>query len=185
MTLRRGFKTEANITSRELRRELDLEPAAPICPFSLCAHLGVTLLKLSNFVATHPEAANYLLGDLGRDEFFAMTLCGVSPKAIIYNDAQSPERTAADIAHELAHLLLLHPPHRLSNATGRRHFDAELEAEANWLGPAILVSEEAALAIVNRGLSLSEAARDYGVSHVLMQMRLNVTGAWKRVRRAA
>ena len=114
-----------------------------------------------------------------------MTLCGVSPKAIIYNDAQSSGRTAADIVHELAHLLLLHPPHRLSDATGRRHFDAELEAEANWLGPAILVSEEAALAIVNGGLRLSDAATAYGVSQELMQMRLNVTGAWKRARRAA
>lgn len=185
MTLRRGFKTEANVTSRELRRELQLELSAPICPFLLCEHLGVTLIKLSDFLTTHPEAAAYLLGDQGKAEFFAMTLCGVSPKAIIYNDAQSPWRTAADIAHELAHLLLMHPSHRLSDTTGRRHFDAELEAEANWLGPAILVSEEAALAVASRGIRLSEAAREYGVSHELMQMRLNVTGASKRVRRAA
>lgn len=185
MTLRRGFKSEANVTSRELRRELRLEPTAPVCAFALCDHLEVTLLKVSDFVATHPEAVGYLSGEGGRDEFFAMTLCGVSPRAIIYNDAQSSWRTAADIAHELAHLLLLHPSHRLSDASGRRHFDADLEAEANWLGPAILASEEAALAIASRGLSVRDAAREYGVSHELMQMRLNVTGAWRRVRRAA
>jgi hypothetical protein len=185
MKLRHGFKTESNVTSRELRRDLKLDLAAPVCPFELCKYLGVTFLKLSDFLEKHPEATTYLMGDQGRDEFFAMTLCGVSPKVIIYNDAQSPWRTAADIAHELAHLLLMHPSHRLSDATGRRHFDAELEAEANWLGPAILVSEEAALAVVSRGLRLSEAAREYGVSHELMQMRLNVTGASKRARRAA
>lgn len=185
MKLRRGFKTESNVTSRELRRELNLDPAAPMCPFALSEHLGVRLMKLSDFVLSHPDAANYLLRGAGRDEFFAMTLCGVSPRAIIYNDAQSRWRTAADIAHELAHLLLMHPPHRLADAAGRRHFDAELEDEANWLGPAILVSEEAALAIVNQGLRLADAAGAYGVSQELMQMRLNVTGAWKRSRRAA
>jgi Zn-dependent peptidase ImmA (M78 family) len=142
-------------------------------------------MKLSDFQLTHPEASNYLLRGTGKDEFFAMTLCGVSPKVIIYNDGQSRGRTAADIAHELAHLLLLHPPHRLADATGRRHFDAELEAEANWLGPAILVSEEAALVVANQGLRLGDAASAYGVSEELMQMRLNVTGAWKRARRAA
>lgn len=185
MKLRRGFKTESNVTSRELRRELNLDLAAPICPFALSEHLGVKVLKLSNFASTHADAANYLLREAGKDEFFAMTLCGVSPRAIVYNDAHSPGRTAADIAHELAHLLLLHPPQRLVDSTGRRHFDAELEAEANWLGPAILVSEEAALVVVSRGLRVAEAAKAYGVSDELMQMRLNVTGAWKRVRRAA
>jgi hypothetical protein len=185
MKLRRGFKSESNFTSRELRIELDLHPAAPICAFALSDHLGVNLLKLSDFTGRHPSATQYLLNGAGRDEFFAMTLCEVTPSAIIYNDAQSPGRTAADIAHELAHLLLMHPPHRLVDATGRRHFDPELEAEANWLGPAILVSEEAALSIVNQRLGVAEAARMYGVSDELMQMRLNVTGAWKRARRAA
>ena len=185
MKLRRGFKSESNVTSRELRRELGLDPAAPICPFSLSEHLGVGLMKLSDFIATAPDAAYYLLSGTGRDEFFAMTLCAVSPKVVIYNDAQSAGRTAADIAHELAHLLLMHPAHRLTDATGRRHFDPELEAEANWLGPAILVSEEAALWVAHRGLKVSEAASVYGVSEELMQMRLNVTGAWKRARRAA
>lgn len=183
--LRWGFKTEANETSRELRIELNLHPAAPLCPFKLAAHLGVSLLRLSDFEELEPEAATYLLGEDGVREFSAVTLCGIKPCAIIYNDAHSPGRIAADIAHELAHILLMHPPHRLVDGTGRRHFDDELEAEANWLGPAILVSEEAALAIATRGLGLPEAAARYGVSEELMRMRLNTTGAYKRVYRAA
>jgi hypothetical protein len=185
MKLRRGFKSESNITARELRRDIGLDSAAPICPFKLAEHLGVGIVKLTDFVSECPDAVEYLLNGGGRGEFFAMTLCGVSPRVIIYNDAHSDARTAADIAHELAHLLLMHPPHRLSDATGRRHFDAELEAEANWLGPAILVSEEAALWTATRRLNLREAAGLYGVSEDLMQMRLNVTGALKRARRAA
>lgn len=184
MALRRGFKTEANATSRELRAELALESTAPICPFRLADHLDVELIKLSTFLADHPKAASYLLGE-GKSEFFAATLCGVTPRRVIYNDAHSPARTAADIAHELAHMLLLHPAHRLTNETGGRHFDKELEDEANWLGPAILVSEEAAISIVRRGWPPGQAATHFGVSEELMRMRLGVTGAYNRVRRAA
>lgn len=184
MALRRGFKTEANTTSRELRAELGLDSAAPICPFRLADHMDVELIKLSAFLVEHPDATAYLMGE-GKSEFFAVTLCGLTPRRVIYNDVHSPARTAADIAHELAHMLLLHPAHRLTSETGGRHFDKELEDEANWLGPAILVSEEAAISVARQGLSLNQAAIHYGVSEHLMRMRLSVTAAYSRVRRAA
>ena len=183
--MRRGFKTEANRTSRELRVELGLHPTAPLCPFRLAGHLGITLLKLSDFAAEHPDAVAYLLSDAGARDFSAVTLCITKPCAIIYNDAHSPGRIAADIAHELAHSLLMHEPHRLVDSAGRRHFDSELEDEANWFGPALLVSDEAAVFIASRGWTLAEAATRYGVSEPLMRMRLNTTGAHKRVSRAA
>lgn len=184
MTLRHGFKTEANVTSRELRVEMGLDLVAPVCPFKLAAHLNVELIKLSTFLSAHREEVAYLLGE-GKNEFFAVTLCGLNPRRVIYNDAHSSARTAADIVHELAHMLLLHPAHRLTNETGGRHYDKELEDEANWLGPAILVSEEAAISVVRQGWSVRQAAAHYGVSEPLMRMRLGVTGAHNRVRRAA
>jgi Zn-dependent peptidase ImmA (M78 family) len=107
-------------------------------------------------------------------------LCIGNARVIIINDGSSPARIAADIAHELSHLLLLHPSHRLISAEGGRHYDAELEAEANWLGPALLVSDEAAVSVARRGLSLEQAASIYGVSEPLMQMRLNISGAFRR-----
>lgn len=48
----------------------------------------------------------------------------------------------------------------------------------------MLVSEEAALAVVRRQLPLDLAAKQYGVSPELMTMRINVTGARARVQRA-
>ncbi|WP_407925207.1 ImmA/IrrE family metallo-endopeptidase [Glacieibacterium frigidum] len=114
-----------------------------------------------------------------------MTACFPRQHAIIYNDCLPLTRSHADIMHEISHLMLLHPPHRLRADTGGRHYDSDLEDEANWLGPALLVSEEAALAIAQRGWSAGQAAKIYNVSPSLMQMRLNVTGAMKRVARAA
>ena len=43
--------------------------------------------------------------------------------------------------------------------------------------------EEAALLIVRRGLSMPEAAAQYGVTPRMVQYRINVTAAQKRVQR--
>jgi Zn-dependent peptidase ImmA (M78 family) len=185
MTLRRGFKTEADKTSREVRAELGLAASAALCPFAVAKHLGVLVLKLSAFREQHPNAVRYLTSEVGQNEFSAITVCIGTQRVIVYNDGHSTGRCAANIMHELSHLLLMHPPHALCNDNGKRNYDAVIEEEANWLGPALLVSEDAAVAIAKRGLPLRRAAAEYGVSTQLMQMRLNVTGALRRVPKAA
>jgi Zn-dependent peptidase ImmA (M78 family) len=185
MAFRRGFKTEANTTSREIRAELGLAADAPLCPFLTAKHLEVMVIKLSAFEVQHPNAVQYLTSAAGQNEFSAITVCIGTRRVIVYNDGHSPARCAANIMHELSHLLLMHPPHPLCGENGKRHFDATLEDEANWFGPALLVSDEAAVAVAKRGMALRSAANEYGVSTQLMQMRLNVTGAQRRVSRAA
>lgn len=185
MALRRGFKTEANIYAREVRAELGLASESPLCPFMTAEHLTVLIRKLSSFAAELPEQTARLSRKGRGPGFSAMTACFGRERVIIYNDYLPLTRSHADIMHEISHLMLLHPPHRLRADTGGRHYDSELEDEANWLGPALLVSEEAALAIVQRGMSAHQAAKIYKVSPSLMQMRLNVTGAVRRVARAA
>ena len=59
--------------------------------------------------------------------------------------------------------------------------DSEAEAEADWLSGALLVPEEAAFQIVLGGWSLPEAAAKYGVTQKMVQFRINVTGARRRV----
>ena len=66
---------------------------------------------------------------------------------------------------------------------GCRHWDQEMEDEADWLSSVLLVPEEAALFIVRRGWSIAEAATKYGVSGEMIQWRVNATGARKRVQR--
>lgn len=185
MAFRRGFKTEANTTSREIRAELGLAADAPLCPFLAAKHLEVLVINLLAFEAQHPNAVRYLTSVAGQNEFSAITICIGTRRVIVYNDGHSPARCAANIMHELGHLLLMHPLRPLCGENGKRHFDANLEDEANWFGPALLVSDEAAIAIAKRGIELRRAATEYGVSTQLMQMRLNVTGAQRRVTRAA
>ncbi len=183
MGLRRGFKTEANATSREFRAELGLEPEAPLCPFAAAEHLDVPIQKLTSFRSLLPEETSLLIAK--GTAVSAFTACFGTDRLIIYNDALPLTRSHADIMHEIAHMLLIHPPHSVCADDGGRHYDQEMEEEANWLGPALLVSEEAALHVVRRALDVSTAAQLYGVSRDLMRMRLNVTGAQRRVDRAA
>lgn len=185
MSLRRGFKSEANTTSRELRFELGLAVDDPLCPFKTAHLLQVEVRTLSSYRAVLPCETAQLMAGRGNRALSAITACFCNERLIIYNDALPLTRSHADIMHEISHMLLMHPPHRLSAESGGRHYDAELEEEANWLGPALLISEEAALTIAQQGHGVRASAHRFKVSPSLMQMRLNVTGAMKRAARTA
>jgi IrrE N-terminal-like domain len=75
----------------------------------------------------------------------------------------------------------MHPPIRILDPSGRRNYDKAMEEEANWLGPALLVSDEAAMHIAAVGLSIPKASDMYGASEPLVRMRLNVSGAYQRL----
>jgi Zn-dependent peptidase ImmA (M78 family) len=187
MAFRRGFKTEANWYAREMRRELEIPVFEPLCPWRLAEHLGFPVVALSAYAVIEPKMVAYFRSRSGQKDFSAITLFDGQKRWIVHNDSHDRKRQAADIAHELAHGLLLHPPKPPINANGSRDYDANLEAEANWLGPALLVSDEAALHIVETKMSLAGASEHYGASVSLVRMRLNVSGAAVRVarRRAA
>lgn len=59
----------------------------------------------------------------------------------------------------------------------------EVEEEANWLCGVLLIPDAAAVYIVRRALSIEEACARYHVSSELLGMRINLTGARRRVGR--
>lgn len=181
MGLRRGFKTEANQYAREFRQELGLEPHAPLCPWNLAEYLAIDVLKLSAFREHVPHAVHQLM-HVDRESFSAGTVfCGLK-RLIVFNDSHLRGRQASDIIHELSHAILGHPPSVPFNDYGCRNFNKEIEEEANWLGPALLVSEESALHIVRQRMSETLAAQHYGCTTSVIRFRLNITGASKRIR---
>lgn len=182
MTLRRGFKAEANNYARELRAELGLEAHAPLCPWALAEHLLIPVLPLSKLRADAPSAIAHLMT---RDcsIFSAATVFRGRRRLIVHNDAHHPHRQAANIAHELSHGILGHPPSVPLDERGCRHLNKALEDEANWLGPALLVSEEAALHIAENDIPIPQAVQMYKASAAVITMRIRVTGALMRVKR--
>lgn len=177
--LRRGFKTEANSHAIALRQELRLDLHAPLCPWRLAKHLEIPVVQLSELERYEPDGVRYLKG-VGRDLFSAVTIFvgrHGRKRVVFHNDGHAKTRQAADLAHELAHAILCHSP------TSPFAPDPIAEAEAHWLGPTLLVPEPAALHIVELRMPKESAARLYGVSGSLLNMRLNVTGAQSRIAR--
>jgi Zn-dependent peptidase ImmA (M78 family) len=179
MTLRWGFKSEANTIARAMRRELGLGAADPLDPWRLAAHLDIPVVKLSSM---RPEAEHAVMQFTRKDReaFSAVTVFRGYKRLIVVNDVHSRGRQASNIAHELAHSLLWHEPTPGLHGDGVREWNAEQEEEAQWLAGALLISEEAALTIVRRQLSLADAAKLYGTSIDMVRGRINVTGARKR-----
>jgi Zn-dependent peptidase ImmA (M78 family) len=177
--LRRGFKTEANAHAVALRRELQLDDHAPLCPWRLAKYLDVPVVALSDLKSFEPRGVLYLAGK-GRSLFSAVTIFvgrHGRKRVIFHNDAHVKSRQAANLAHELAHAILCHPP------TRPFVIDKVAEEEAKWLGPTLLVPDQAALHIVETRMAAHFAESLYGVSSRLLQMRLNVSGARIRAQR--
>jgi Zn-dependent peptidase ImmA (M78 family) len=138
-------------------------------------------MTLTQFKEVEPAAVSYLASRNGQRDFSGVTILHKGERWIIHNDVNDAGRQAADIAHEIAHALLHHPVTAMFEADGRRSHNREHEEEANWLGPTLLVPDEAALFVAYNKMSVEDAAELYGVSRELMQMRINVSGARKRV----
>ena len=179
MTFERGFKTEANAIALEVRPELGLKQQSPLCPWSLADHLHIPVLTLEVLANNNLDIAGHV-DYLARREpqvFSAITIFDGVRRHIVHNHAHAPTRQRSDLAHELAHALLQHPPHPPFCTTGQRTYDSKLEAEAGWLGPVLLVPNEAARWAVANGMDEDSAGRHFGVSPGLINFRFRMSGA--------
>lgn len=181
--LRHGFKTEANRLARAVRKDLGLDAEAPLDPWKLGDFLGVEIFPLSSLSELPAEIEHFM--QVEPSALSAVTVFRGRKRAIVHNDGHLAGRQANNIAHELAHALLMHEPAPALTILGCRKWDPVVEDEANWLGPALLVSDEAALHIVKEQMTHKQAAALYGVSEEVIRMRLNVTGARRRALRPA
>jgi Zn-dependent peptidase ImmA (M78 family) len=104
--VRRGFKKEAREIAAEVRDELGLTPLEALDPWLLAEHLDIPVWALSSYSEIPRPVEHLSVTETGA--FSAMIACQGLRRVIIYNDGHAPTRQRADIAHELAHALLLH-----------------------------------------------------------------------------
>ena len=174
--LRRGFKAEAERLAELVRAELDLEPWQPLDCLALADHLGIeiiTLPDLRRFGAKEESIRRLSSADSG---FSATTVCAGTGRLIVYNPREPPGRRANSLAHELSHVLLEHEPTPALGAGGCRLWVSDDEAEADWLGAALLVPREGALRWMTRDGDLERGAEHFGASIELFRWRVNHTG---------
>jgi Zn-dependent peptidase ImmA (M78 family) len=85
------------------------------------------------------------------------------------------------LSHELSHLILEQEAAPAIGVGGCRHWDGAQEAEADWLGAAMLVPRESALLWMLRNGDLEEGAQNFGVSVDLFRWRVNHTGVARQL----
>ena len=175
-----GFKAAADRIAVGLRRQMHLPAAAPIDVDALARRLGILVVPLSSFADVLPQCVEQLV-EVDVSAFSASLLPIGRVRVILVNDGHSQPRRNSNVAHEIAHALLVHPPRPFDHVRGR-DFNQGVEAEANCLAGHILIPDAAALHIVRSGWEASACER-YGVSNQMLQWRLGASGARIRQRR--
>lgn len=178
-----GFvKSHVNKLAMETRAEMGLGKLDRLEPLVLASFLDIPVLSLSSLQAEEPAGTHHFLKK-DPQAFSAVTVFSGLKRLVVHNDAHESGRQASNIAHELSHGLLQHAPTPALDSMGCRDWDQVIEDEAQWLAGALLITEEAAVWAIRRGLDLHEIAQRFGVSVDMARWRINMTGARKRALR--
>ncbi len=182
--MKHGFKAAAEQRALEERKAVNLTPTCRLDPVAFATTKGYPVITLSSLPGVADE---HLVQLQERDpKAFSATavVCGNSAM-IVVNDAHTPGRQANSIAHELAHLLLGHPPTLAFADFGSRTLTKDHEDEADWFAGCLLVPASGIHATLSsNGNDLEAAAAHYGVSLELVRWRYNVTKWRFRLRRS-
>lgn len=179
--LRRGFKTQAERISAELRAELGLTLHDRLGCAGLAEHLCIPvdpITVLGNWGARDDDL-RVVAGPSGCVS--AMTVYRGARCRVLYNPHHSAARTASSIAHELSHVILEHEPRPPIGADGRLNIDPVQEAEAEWQAGSLLVPREGALRLLSLGAALRDGAEHFGVSLELFSWRAHQTGVVRQL----
>jgi Zn-dependent peptidase ImmA (M78 family) len=182
--VRRGFKSGAEQIAAEVRAELKLDGDGRLDVHKLAEHLAIPVLTLRDVAQVAPR--NFFVryfSQIDRDSFSAVTVfCGYK-RCIVHNESHHPHRQASNLAHEISHTLLEHEPTPIADDEGQRYWDPEVEQEASWLGAALLVPREGALAMLKAGSAIERIASRFAVSDALCQWRIRQSGIDKQAER--
>lgn len=180
MTLRRGFKAEAERTAVALRAQLGLQSHERVDITELAKHLDVSIVSASDLIEIER------LEELERIQAFAFSACTFhldGRNVIVTNPLRQPGRQASDTAHELAHLLLNHDLTEIRVVAGMpfRTCRPEQEEEATALGGTVLLPRPLLLKAAHAGLDVAAIARTYHVTEDMARYRYNTTGTGRQV----
>lgn len=183
MTLRRGFRTEAERTASEVRRQLELNPADTVDIREVAALYTAEVIRADELVDIDR------LRDLERVQAFAFSACTFDindQHVIVVNPIRSPGRQNSDIAHELAHLILKHDLTELREVGGVTFLTcrSDQEEEATNLGGTILLPRPLLLKAARQAWDPEKIAQTHEVTLEMARFRFNTTGVAKQVNRS-
>lgn len=180
MTLRRGFKAEAEREAARVRRELGLASHDRLDPRELASHLGVSIVVAAELV----DVAE--LEELERLQAFAFSAATFEiedRKIIVVSPLRNSGRQGSDIAHELAHVMLKHNLSEIRELDGMpfRTCKPDEEEEATAFGGTLLLPRPLLLSAARRRATIDQIASQYDVTVEMARFRYNATGVAKQV----
>jgi len=176
MKLIRGFKTYSERLVLDVRAEMGLGDLDTMDMEALARHLHIPYWPLCQFL----DAAKETKACVDVVEIYkrvsAFTFFEGRRRHIVYNDEHGPARHRSNMAHELAHALLQHPPR--DSGTGKV-VEENNEAEAAWTGGVLMLPAHQARHIAASRMTYATAEKQFQLSPEMLRFRLNVTGATK------
>lgn len=179
MTLRRGFKAEAEREAARVRKELGLASHDRLDPRDLASHLNISIVNAADLVDMKD------LEDLEQLQAFAFSAATFEiedRKIIVVSPLRNVGRQSSDIAHELAHVMLKHDLSEVREVNGMpfRTCKPDEEEEATAFGGTLLLPRPLLLSAARRRASIDQIASQYDVTIEMARFRYNTTGVAKQ-----
>jgi Zn-dependent peptidase ImmA (M78 family) len=178
--LRHGFKAAAKRQAIAVRRAHGLDDTDEFECHRIAKAEGIFVYTLT-LLQPSPHVDH--LFDVDPQALSALTVRDGDAVAVLVHDGHSAERQRSSLAHELAHVLLGHEDTPPLNDSGCREMHADVEAEADYLGSVLLVTDDAVMHYARQDVPLEVAASRLGVSVPMMRWRYNDCGARRRLER--
>lgn len=180
MTLRRGFKAEAERKAVEIRTALGLKSHEPVDLRAVAHTKGVAIVLASDLV----EVSR--LEEIERLQAYAFSACTFEIKErlfIVVNPLHSENRQNSDIAHELAHVILEHKLTEIRELAGTpfRTCMADQEEEANTFAGTLLLPRPLLIKTAKVGKSWEDLVDQYSVTTSMARYRWNATGVARQI----
>lgn len=181
--MRRGFKAEAERRAEAARADIGLDRLAQLDPWAFAEHLGVLVFDVNDLDLESKHSHQLLIQD--PNSWSGMTLDEDGVRLIVLNNAHSRRRQCSTLMHELAHLILQHVPASVnvssSGLTLLSDYSDEQEAEADWLGGALLLPQAALIHYRGKGWTITDIANHFCVSEDLCNWRCRMTAVERRL----
>ena len=176
---RRGFKSQCERRSAEIRKSLGLSHDDPLHGIGLAPQIGATVWNERD-IEKLPNIDLRQLTVTDGKSWSAFTLRIGTHHLILYNSSQSAPRINSVIMHELAHVTLGHELHSASLSEDGHlipsNYSQDQEDEADWLGGTLLLPRPALLRIRRDGLSDAVAMSKFQASEEMLKWRFRMTG---------
>lgn len=165
-----------------VKRYLGLGPYAPVDPTAVLPDVPAKLLPPDLFDCFEAEDRQIILNR--QADYWSAFCVGESPLTgehlIVVNPCHHPHRQKASLMEEVVHLILGHPPTRLTrdaNGCWQRSHDGDVEDEAFCVGAACIIPYRWLFNQIKGGrITVAEIATVFGVSEKYVQYRIKRAG---------